>query len=298
MQGINSRNRHGDYFADCLSKLREIVLIAKQNNCEAIFDCGDLFETKNPAYNVIDSVADIIEDGGVPIYSLFGNHAMSYGHIENSGSTGLKHLQNRSKLFRYLDRLTDDFKTYDIRGFDYYFGIEEELKKGIYWQERNDDKIFKIAIIHAMITPSKFFEKAFYVLPEQIKTNANLIICGHYHTPFYKKVGNTEFVNIGCCGRLNINEAKIEPSVLLLDTEKRNWEIIKLKSAKPANQIFDLEHYNTLKKEEKSIEDFINSLKSVNFQGMKLGEQIVKVGKENKVNQNVVDYLLEKINEK
>ena len=149
-----------------------------------------------------------------------------------------------------------------------------------------------------MITPTKFFEKTFYVMPEQIKTNANLVVCGHYHTPFYKKVGNTEFVNIGCIGRLNINEAKIEPSVLLLDTDKRNWKIIKLKSAKPANQIFDLDHYDELKKEEKSIEDFINSLKSVNFQGMELGEQIVKGGKENNVKQTTVDYLLEKLNEK
>jgi len=301
-QGINSRNRLGNYFQDWLLKFDELLSIAKDKNCDMIIDTGDLFESNKPSYSVLDEIADRVEKNKIPIYSLFGNHCEAYGNLKNSNDTGLMHLQKRSKLFCSL---TNDFPPfpdemqadgYEIKAIDYEFGIEEKLKNNpIYF---NEGKYLKIIITHALITPNKFFDTVSYVTPEQIKTNADLVICSHYHIPFCKKVGNTEFINIGCFGRLAINEAKIEPSVMLLDTDKRYYEIIKLKSAKKGTEIFDLSKYNELKANEKSIQEFLDSLKSSNLQNMDLKQQIIKIGKDNNVKQKIIDNLLDKINVK
>jgi DNA repair exonuclease SbcCD nuclease subunit len=294
ISGKNSRNRLGNYFEDCMSKLDEIIQIAKNNNCEAILDGGDLTETKNPSYNVLDEICDRIETAKMPIYSLYGNHFMHCGHIENSQNTGLTHLQRRSKYFKYLDQIVGD--NFIIGSIDYDYGIEEKLKTG--WDSNFPDEyssFWKILIVHALVTPTKFFENASHLTPEQFKTNADLILVAHYHTPYAKKVNGTEYLDIGCTGRLNINEAKIEPSVLILDTNKRSYEIVKLKSAKKPEEIFDLEKYAEIKKNEKGIDQFINSLNNYQYQAMDVGSQIKQIGKDNKFTEKPVDYLLDKM---
>jgi len=289
----NSLNRLGDYGQDWLKKWDEILSIAKKNKCEAILDGGDLLESKNASYSVIDEIADRTEKAEIRVYSLLGNHAMESGHLENSQNTALYHLQKRSKYFRYLTQIIDT--NYKIQEIEYCFGIEEELKnKGLIFDKLYKDR-FKIGIIHALVTPKKFFKNASYVTPEQIKTNADLVLLAHYHHPFEKKIGKTTFLNIGCFGRLNINEAKIQPSVLLLDTDKRSWEVIPLKSAKPAKEIFDLSKYEELKKQEKSIDEFINTLNSTEWVKLDILGQIERFAKENKFGQEVVDYILTKV---
>lgn len=300
LKGKNSRNRLGNYFQDCLAKLDEIIALAKEYKCEAILDGGDLFEVENPSYTVIDAIADKIEKAKISVYSLFGNHAMKDGHIENSAGTGLAHLQKRSKYFKQFIELDErDFKSenpFAIVGIDYDFGIEDELKTMnlAKYSHKGMDR-WTVYILHAMVTPKKFFDSCFHVIAKDIQTNADLILVAHYHKPYELKIVETTFLNIGCCGRDNIDEAHIEPSVLLIDTEKKNWEIIKLKSAKKAEEIFDLTKYEEAKDSKRDIKEFLDSLRDVNFQTMDVGEQIVKIGKDQNVEQNVIDYLLKKI---
>ena len=294
IQGKNSCNRLGNYFEDCLAKFDEIISIAQENDCDFIIDGGDLFESNKPSYSVLDAIADRIEKVKIDLYSLFGNHALSYGHIENKEGTGLAHLQKRSNYFKYLDRkkyLGNQFKKYDVRTIEYSFQIEEELKqKEIIFEDKD---AWNILIIHALVTPDKFFDNASYIEVKDLKTNANLVLLAHYHHPFKKEINDTTLLNIGCVGRANINEAKIEPSVLILDTEKRSYEIIKLKSSKRANEIFDLTKYEELKANKKDIKEFLNSLRDINFQSMDLSQQIVKIGKEQKVDEKITNYILE-----
>ena len=299
IQGKNSRNRLGNYFIDCLLKFDEIISLAKENKCDAILDGGDLFESDKPAYNVLDEIADRLEKAKLPLYSLYGNHAMSYAHIENSNNTGLAHLQKRSKYFKYL---INDFPPFpdemqadgwEIKAIEYNFNVEDKIKKdGIMFDEGD---YYKIGIVHALVTPGKFFDNTSYIQCKDIKSNGDLILLAHYHTSFKKEINGTTFLNIGCSGRLNINEAKIEPSVLLIDTDKKSYEIIKLKSAKSSNEIFDLTKYEELKQNERNIEDFISLLNSAKFQSCDIANQIELIGKENKVDENVINYLLEKI---
>jgi DNA repair exonuclease SbcCD nuclease subunit len=302
IKGKNSRSRLGDYFEDCLIKLDEIISIAKKNKCEALIDGGDLFETETPSYAVLDGVADRIEKGGIPLYSLFGNHAMAYGHIENSKAVGLAHLQKRSKHFKRLVELDErGFKSenpFAIVGIEYEFGIEDYLKtvKLDSYTYKNQER-WTIYILHAFITPKKFPTDKPYIIAKDLKGNAPLILIAHYHQPFEVKNGDTTILDIGSCGRDNIDEANIQPSVLLIDTDEKSWKVIPLKSAKPGEEVFDLTKYAETKGKKKDIKAFLDSLKDVNFQSMDIGQQIVKIGKDQNIEQPVVDYLLKKVGE-
>jgi DNA repair exonuclease SbcCD nuclease subunit len=303
LKGKNSRNRLGNYFEDILLKIDEIISIAKKNKCNAILDGGDLFETDKPSYRVIDAIADRFEKANMNLYSLFGNHSMTAGHIENSNNVGLMHLIKRSKYFHILTELNDrDFKSKDnfsICGIDYYHDIESDLKNKYTFDKISRKGIEKwtVYLIHALITPTKFFDDASHIQCKDIKTNADLVLCSHYHHPFKKVVKNTVFLNIGCSGRDNINEHDILPSVLLLDTEKRDYEIIELKSAKNGKDVFDLSKYEELKANKKDIKEFLNSLKDIDFQSMDLEQQITQIGKEQKIDKEIIDYLLSKLTE-
>lgn len=293
LKGKNSRNRLGNYFEDCLAKIDEIIQIAKEEKCVAILDGGDIFESYNPSYSVLDALADRFEKAKIELYSLYGNHCMNAGHIENS-NTGLAHLQKRSEYFRYLNHPYLNCgiqRGFSIIGYDYYYDMETDLKNNGIQIEGNKDT-WKIALVHALITPTKFFDNVSHVTPEQIQTNADLVLCSHYHHPFKKVVNNTVFLNIGCVGRNNINESDIEPSVLILDTVKRDYEIIKLTSAKKANKIFDLSKYEELKVNKTNIKDFIDSLKGTNFQSFDIGQQITHLANVNNISQKVVDNIL------
>jgi DNA repair exonuclease SbcCD nuclease subunit len=302
-QGKNSRNRLDNYPKDFLIKLDEMISIAKQNKCEAILDGGDIFESHSPSYNILDAVCDKIENAKIDIYSLLGNHCMLGGHLETSQSTGLMHLMKRSKHFHLLTEINErhfnDLSPFAICGIDYYYGVEEDLKNkySIQTHTYKNTKRWTIYIIHALITPSKFFDNVPHVQCKDIKTNVPLILCSHYHTPFKKEINNTTFLNIGCFGRLNINEAKINPSVLLIDTDKQSYEVIKLKSAKKAEEIFDLSKYKELKENEKSIEDFIASLNSATWQISDLNSQIEIIAKEQNIDKEVIEYIKTKIKE-
>lgn len=297
ISGRNSIYRKDNYFESILSKLDEIFSLAKEYQCDAIFDNGDFFDTENPSYRILDEVADRFEKAKIPMYSLFGNHCLNKGHVENSKYVGLSHLQKRSKYFRPMQDLIANLDDLDVEliPIDYEFGIEEKLKnEGIIFQSKNK---WNIAIIHALITPKKFIDSVNHLTVKQCKTNGDLILIGHWHQPYEIKVKETTFLNIGCLGRKSITEKDIKPSVLILDTEKRSYEIIKLKSAKKGEDCFDLEAYGDKRETKKDITEFIEKLQNTEFQSMSIGDQIAKIGKENEVEKTVVDYLLTKKSE-
>lgn len=295
-QGINSINRLGNYFEDWLIKFDELLSIAKQNKVDAILDGGDIFESPEPSYKIIDEIADRIEEIKIPIYSLFGNHAERYHSIEHSKYTGLSHLQKRSKYFRYLDKIEDN--DYTIQGFEYKHDIEEDIKKnGLIITEEDSinapKKIWRIAIVHAFICPEPF-PYASHVVYDKIKTNADLILVGHYHKVWQKVIKHTHYLGIGCFGRLSVTEKDVHPSCVLINTDKRNYEIIPLKSAKKAEDCFNLEAINEANKNEDSIQEFIKSIESVSFQGDRIEDVITKIGKEQKVEKEIINLILDK----
>jgi predicted phosphodiesterase len=290
--GKNPCNRIDDYRSSCLLKLDEIVEISKK--CDYVISAGDLWDSAVVVNSLVDDVVDRIESSKRIWYFIYGNHDILNYNIESSSSVSLTHMIRRSKWIQHLDILQD--KNYYIKGYDCQFGKETELKeKGLMC---NYDADFKIAITHQFITIKPFHPQVLHVQAKDIQNNYDLIICSHFHSQFDKTINKTRFLNLGELGRVSISEAHHEPQVAIIDTETKQIEIIKLKSAKPANEIFDLSKYEEIKENEKSIEDFIASLNSATWQACDLRTQIQTIGKEQNVEKEVINYglnILDKI---
>ena len=298
ISGKNSAHYISDYFKDCLQILDEILNLSKKYKVDAIIDGGDLFHTHSPAYNVLDQIADRVEKNGVVIYSLFGNHSSKYHSIELSLDTGLAHLQKRSKYFTYLNEVKDDNSI--IVGIEYSHNIEEILKNEIKLTQHTykGNELWTIYVIHAFITPKPFLPQVMHVCCEDISSNNCTVLVAHYHSEWEKKIGNTLFKDIGCIGRRSITEGKISPSCLIIDTEKRTLEEIKIKSAKKGNEIFDLKKVKEMKEFDSNMENFVKSLESTEFQSTNIKGVIEYIAKNNNVSRNVVDLILDKMEEK
>lgn len=300
VSGNNPISRKGDFFADWLVKFDELLSIAKKNKVEAIIDGGDILHSPNPSYKILDEIADRVEKVGIPIYSLFGNHASLYHSLEHSAYTGLAHLQKRSKLFQYLQNINESslkLNPFHIKVIEYSHNIEEELKSnGIIFlaDDKKDKESWKIGIVHAFVTPKPFLPTVMHVVCDDIKTNANLVLVAHYHAVWEKDVGNTKFLDIGCFGRRSISEHVINPACILLDTEKRTHKIIYLQKAKPGVEVFDLETKEKIVDFENQIDLFIADLKDISVQSMDIKGIIEYVGNENKVERPIIDILIDK----
>jgi len=291
--GRNSANRLGNYYEDWLDKIREVHSIAKEYKCKKIIHGGDLYENAVVSNLMVDDFIDIVEETGIEEFILPGNHDMIGNKIETSKGTSLFHCFRRSPLIKELHTIMKK-NEYCIAGIPYSHGVEETL---------NNEEIiintdgWKILIIHALVTPKPFFKEVLHVVADDIKTNADLVLIAHYHNVWKKKVGDTEYLDIGCLGRLNINEHKIEPSVIILDTEKRSYEIIKLKSAKPGSEVFDLTKVKEMKEFDNNINNFISSLKTTKAQSLDIRGIITNICKENKVEKEVENLIIEKVGE-
>jgi len=292
--GKNSINYIGNYWEDNLLMFDEYLQIAKNNKVDYLIDGGDFLEAFHIENHLLDEFIDRIEKVGLDFYFMFGNHNEYFRNKELSKiKSSMGHAMRRSKNFKYLENIKD--KDYEILAIDYYQGIEEDLKnKEIIF---DDESKWNILLIHAMVT-EKEFPWASHITYDQIKTNAQTCLVSHYHHDWKAITQKTEFLDIGCVGRRKINENVIKPKCLLIDTDKRTYEVIELKSAKKGNEIFDLTKVTEEKEIKKDLSKFLESLEDFNFQSMDLRTKIKESAKANNIEKVVVDDILERLNKK
>lgn len=290
ISGRNPRSRIDDYYQSCLQKFEEILSLSK--DCDCIISVGDLLDSPIIANTIIDDLLDKIDENKKDFYVVFGNHELMNYNLEASKATSLAHMIRRSKYVKHLEELED--KNVYIKGYDCSFENEYKLKEeGLV---HNSKKKKTIAFIHQFVTLKPFIQSVAHVVAKDIKTNYDIIWNSHYHIQFDKIINECRFINLGSVGRTAINEQH-HPQVAIIDTDTLEIEKIQLKSAKKAEEIFDLEKYQELKDNEKSIDDFIASLNSATWQASDLNSQIEIIGKEQNVEKNVIKYIQDKIKE-
>ena len=285
--GRNPRSRLDNYYQSCLSKFEEILSVSK--DCDFIISAGDLWDSPIVANTIVDDILDRIDTNKKDFFVTFGNHDLQGYNVEASKATSLAHMIRRSKYVKHLNEI-EDSNIY-IKGYDCQFGGEEKLKEEglIHGKDKKS-----IAITHQFLTIKPFHPQVSHIVAKDLKTDYDVIICSHFHQEFDKVVNGTRFVNLSSIGRTSINEQH-QPQVAIIDTDNLEIQKITLKSAKPSNEIFDLTKYEELKENERDIKEFISLLNSAKFQSCDIANQIELIGKENKVEKEIIDYLLEKI---
>lgn len=295
ISGQNSENRLGNYLEDSLAKLEEILQIAKKNKSEFILCGGDLLDSPIISLVICDKIIDLIEEYKIPMYTLVGNHPQINHNWSVSQATTMAHIFRRSKLIRKLDTL--EYPDVLIKGIDYEKDIETIIKEnGI--QVDSITQGWKIAIIHALITPKPFLPTVNHIVAGEIECNYDLILCAHYHQPFVKIIDDVTYINPGAIGRTSIDEADIKPSVVLLNTEKRSYKLIELKSAKPKEEVFDLTKIAVKKEFNSEIEKFIESLQTTQFSDLDLIGIAKEICRKSEVNEEITKLIIDRITKK
>ena len=302
ISGLNPSSRIDNFYEAWMAKFKEILVLAKEHKVDAIIDGGDLLDIPKVADSIVDDILDLIEATGIPVYALWGNHALIGHHIETSKNTSLRHMFRRCKLLKEAKDIKE--KSHEIKFLDYDHNIEERIKTdGLIFDDKlsKPEPKFRVFVVHAFITPKPFLPTVLHVVADDIKTNAHLVLVAHYHAVWEKTVGRTKFLDIGCLGRRSISEAEIKPSCIILDfsqkSETINYKVIPLKSAKEGKDVFDLDAKELEKSNERELELFVNSLRDFKNQDLDVRGAIEYIGKEQNVERAVIDRILEKLKE-
>jgi len=291
ISGRNSENRLGDIYKDTLLKIEEIISLSKNLKVDGVLHGGDVFDSAIVSNNIVDDLVDRIEEAKIIWHCLRGNHD-EIGHSpELSSASSLDHIFRRSKFIKSLTILESE--DYIIVGKDYYHNIEENFKINGF-QIKVTPKQWKIGLLHLFLTKKPFLPTVLHLPVKDFNTNLDIIFSYHNHQPFHI-ITDTEFVNVGAICRRDINEVEINPSVVLLDTEKREHKIIPLKSAKPGSEVFDLTKVTKAKAFEEDIDKFIASLQTTTFTELDLRGIVEEVGKQKEIDREIIDNLIERI---
>lgn len=296
-RGNNPSNRIDDYPKVLITKFIEALSIFKKEGCDLIIDAGDMLHSPIVSLTLCDEIIDIVNQQKINIYSLYGNHCLLNGHIENSKATTLSHMFKRCEYIKQLINIIDN--NILINGYDYYYGIEEDIKRdGLFVHEFKN--YIKIAVVHAMITPNKMMEKVSHIPYKELNTDYDVVILGHYHQPIgIQKINNgkTTIIAPGALGRLSIID-DYQPQVAIYDTENNEAKLIPIKAAKPYKDVFDLEAVEDKKDTELMISTFISELENMKANSDCSIEAIVQeIWTEKKFEQPVLKLILDKIGE-
>lgn len=284
IRGTNSKYRKGSYYSDVMSKLDEVLSLAKKNKVKFILNTGDLFDTDIVSYKIIDEFIDKINKAKIVWYSVYGNHCQTNNNTQTSESSALNHIFNRCEYFKHLNFLELD-DVY-IKGYDYKTGIEDD--KSVFLNSSSAK--FKILVIHSMIVEGKSNPLFQSVGTDEITTNYDIVLSGHNHSPFIVP----PFYNSGCIGRLKTNESVIKPRVLLIDIDTKKVQPIYL-NVKSPEECFDLTKVNDNKELENRLSKFVDSLGNVKLSELKITDRILQFCKINKVDKEVKEEILRRV---
>jgi predicted MPP superfamily phosphohydrolase len=177
--------RTGDFEADVLGKIAFLLIEAQRQKVDFIVCGGDLFDLPNPSYRLAAQVLRLIVQSGINWYQVLGNHDI-LGHNPETWEIGVLAFFEQLPNFRILNRVKGE--QYTVQSVHYSHGIEEQTKP---WATEKDR--YTILAAHAMIVPTPV--PFLHTLPGKLKTDAGLVLCGHFHDPWASIVLTAEWSN-------------------------------------------------------------------------------------------------------
>lgn len=296
LRGNNPCNRVGDYCGDMYIKMQEVVAIGEELKVDAYVHAGDLWDLPILSLNVVDRFVDLMEKTKKPWLVVRGNHDEIGHNPELSGASVLDHLFRRSLYIKHLDVFEIDNVVFE--GFDYYHNIEKDIKEKGLMRKSANTNLRGIAVVHAFIVPMKMHPAILHATFDEIKTDFDLVLCGHYHGDFgIHKVGKTTYVGLGALARMALSRADVlrTPQILFVDTQTPKLQIIPLKTAKPYQELFDLNVIDSKEEMVNRIDDFVHSLGDIKVQGLNLRSIVETIGSERKARRDIIDTVVNRI---
>lgn len=287
------KGRIDDIMKAQFDELGEVLQIVHDEEVDAVLHGGDFFNTKRPSHRLVVHILDWCKMLSKPIIGVIGNHDITGYNLDSVSNSGLGVLFESGAV----DRL--DAAEWSAKDKIVIKAVHSSLafEKDYMFESKYDDFI-KIVISHNYVIPADNMPWGF-IHPKDIKTNADLVLCGHYHTPFDYTNGKTRWINPGSISRWKMTERDHVPQVLLITVEEGKIKVVHrpLKSSKPGEEVFDLDAIEVQKQQERNIEQFARSLEETSFQDIDIEQVVRTVGKEQNVGEPILDVILKKIRE-
>jgi len=282
IRGSTPRSRVDDYPEALWQKFQQLTAFIKANKIDAVLNGGDLFDSPDPATGIVNRYLKLFSSWGIPIYSVIGSHD-KFGYNDgtlNRTALGTLRAAGITDVISVPTRIGPGCS---IAGISHSYSLDEDPTIDYYYGKDNND--YLIQMCHGMITEGPFFGK--YTVYDQLRTEADLVICGHYHPGFgpFEVEGST-VINIGSMGRVENTVRKYPPGFLYIDTGFPKWEFIPF-------TVENSPFFNTQATEVDVLSDigvFVDALKDKvdDFEVADLKEVLLAVGQKQKISMSVI----------
>ena len=297
-RATSPRNRKDDYLTTLEEKLLEVWEIAKRERVDVIVQVGDIFHEPVVPIPVLLRAYDVFSKAPLPIKCVIGNHDVFGYNLDTYPKTSLYLLSYLASspvevwqgkaitgggviIFNYAGYSRDN----DIEGKGYQ--VPDDLSTGC-----------RIAVVHGMLLDHDLPYQASYTNLHKLETNADIVITGHDHVGYgvVKRSDGKLFVNPGALMRLTASEAEMTRTVqvAVINTNTRTAELVPLKRAKPAVEVLDRSKLEDKKERDYAISEFATLIKTgKGVFTQNLDEIVLNLGKEQKVDQNIIEKAVE-----
>ena len=278
-----------DFYQTQLNKLMQVIEMSKVLGVDYILHGGDLFDTHDPSTRLIHDVMAVLNNSHVPWYVNPGNHDIFGANTATLRRSGLGILWQAGMIETFARQeevqLGEDVL---VRFLPYSLNYKDE-------DYNFDKKISKIQIVvtHDMLTTH--FVPYNHKLISELKTNADIVLCAHWHGQFAEKHNKTWFLNSGPLTRQTTFEARIAPGVgfVDIDTTSHPWPEIKQVAILPIKHQPPWDVINETVKEEVAAqegiaEQFLSTLKTSSLESLDRQQLVRSVGEQHKFSEPAI----------
>jgi len=243
-----------DFYKTQFDKLNFVLTSLAETKFDIFL--GDMFDTVNPSRYLVNNIISILQKFNKQRLYVMGNH-------EKIGSINIKDYSDSAIFSSYLAKVIEISENKEIENVMFKFIPEFEIENDKTWIFDEKFKSYKKVIIaHKMLTDKHVnFE---HILINDINTNADIVISGHYHYSFEKKIGKTIFLNPGSIIRSDINEK--DKKCYIYNIEIGNDIKLNKIEIPLNNNAFNIEKYEETKKNQIELESFINSISNMKIE--------------------------------
>jgi len=283
IRATNPRYRIDDYYSTLMGKLEWIFELAKKENCEAILQPGDFFNSPDQSNKVEIDLINLLPEKGIPIYTVLGQHDLRYRQPINVALT----------KFDVLNKVC----IVDKNGID--LGNNVHIY-GASWEEEipNDcnKEAVNILVMHRMVIKDKSlwpgqedFTKPSTLLKKY--SDYSLIVTGDNHSPLHfvhKEKSGAMLINCGSLMRTTTLQRDHAPCAYVYNTETKEATKHFIPIA-PIEDVMDLETADEIKEKNEALEAFMVGLSSDYSIELNFEENLKNLMIENKTDNRIKD---------
>lgn len=268
------------YLDDIFAKLAEITQLAKDRRVDAVVCTGDIFHHKSAVrvtHRLTNRVLSWVDELPCSFIVVPGNHDLSEDRIETVHRQPIGALASLSNVHLLLGGVLKPEWSPQV-AFVGIPGVSRVSANDFKALKRPEDALSLVVVAHASIVADDRWYPYEVIRARYLAGVADVILWGHKHVtdePFRlaEEPGGPEtlFVNPGAISRGTLfpDDLNKSPQVALVtvDGVRTEVEYIKLKTARPAEEVYALDEVERSESREEAIEDFLLGLQnsSVDF---------------------------------